>query len=464
VSGLALRTGLILSAALLLLALAALGALRYQQEGVVGALRLSFPQQAAALVELVEQTDPRQLPLVLRALDSPVLHVTVSEREPPDDPRNRPLPGMSWLVRNTMDQLGGRPVKATGAGAGESISALPGADRPLRLVVGLRDGRFLTIEARAGAYASLIRLRLLLLVLPTLLLIGGGALWLLRRQIRPLEQLAQAVERFGEDLHAGDLDECGAVEVRRLVAAFNRMRTRIRALVDGRTRMLAAISHDLGTYLTRLRLRAEFIDDARQRDRAILDIEEMDALMKDTLTLARIEQEPDGGEVIDLERLVRRQVENFCAAGERVQLVAAVPSQVRGRAGALSRVLSNLIANALKHAGGAEVTLAAAGGSAEILVEDRGRGIPPELRELVLEPFYRRDQSRNLNAAGFGLGLSIVAEIVRGHRGTLALEDRAGGGLRVQVRLPAAAQAETEPGPRESGADRAIAAQARTAA
>lgn len=436
-SSLTLRVSLILSGALLLVALALASALHYQQRQDSGnGMRLPLPEQAAAIVELIEVTPPEQLPLVLNALNSGTLHVVMSAQPPQALVRDTPLPGVSWALRAYIDKLGGRSVQAL-AGERESANAEARAERPLRLVVGLRDGRYAVLEARGGVLRYLLGLRLLSAAFLLLLLIGGGSLWLLRRQIRPLEQVVGAVERFGENIAAPSLPERGALEVRRLVSAFNRMQTRIRALVEGRTRMLAAISHDLGTYLTRLRLRAEFIADPGQRERAIRDIEEMEALMSDTLALSDIERDTGPDETVDLAALLLRQVEGFSASGRPVILHGAAPAWVQGKAGALGRVISNLIGNAIKHAGAAEVTLHRADGVVELLVEDRGPGIAPELRELVLEPFYRHDPARNLDVPGFGLGLAIVADIVRRHHGRLLLEDRPGGGLRARVTLNA---------------------------
>lgn len=431
---LTLRLSLIFSGSLLLVALVWIGALRYQQQLELGiAVRLPLPEQAAAIVELIETTPPERLPVTLKALNSPTLRVSVSAQHPASDSGDIRMPGLTWATRGYMEKMGDRLVEAS--------ASTTQPDHPVRLVIGLQDGRFAIIEARGGVLRYIFGMRLALLTLFALAVIGGLSLWLLRRQLRPLAQVVKAVESFGGDtLDARIVETEGALEVRRLVGAFNGMQTRIRALVAGRTRMLAAISHDLGTYLTRLRLRVEYIDDASQRDRAVLDIEAMQSLMDDTLALGRLEQDPVGGEEVDLAALARRYADRV--HNDKVSLVFASPAPVRGRASALSRVIDNLVGNALKHAGTAEITVRrireANQDWAELRVEDRGPGIPAEARELVLEPFYRCDAARNLDVAGFGLGLAIVADIVRRHGGKLALEDRAGGGLSTRVRLPAA--------------------------
>jgi signal transduction histidine kinase len=184
-----------------------------------------------------------------------------------------------------------------------------------------------------------------------------------------------------------------------------------------------------------LRLRVEYLPNPVQRERAIRDIEEMQALMTDTLTLARLEHGTVPTGPFDLGKVVARQVSGFLEAGSRVDFQPAAELMVNGSAPALARAVSNLISNAVKHAGGAEVSLKADGTDVELWIEDRGPGIPANLRELALEPFFRGDEARNLDAPGFGLGLAIVADIVRRHGGKLALEDRPGGGLRARIVL-----------------------------
>ena len=436
-SSLTLRISLILTGAMLLVALAVAGALSYQQQHDSGApLHLPVPEQAAAITELIEETPPERLQHVLRAVNSATLQVIVTNHAPDTAPGDLNLPGVSWVLKRYLDKPGDHSVQAV-ARAKEGLPSGQGSERPLRMVISLQDGRFVEIEALGGVLRYLLWVRLLGVASLALIFVGGGSLWLLRRQIRPLEHVVDAVERFGENMTAPSLQESGALEVRRLVTAFNRMQARIRALMEGRTRMFAAISHDLGTYLTRLRLRAEFIGDSAQRERAIRDIEEMESLMSDTLALATLERRTEVDEIVDLRALVHRQVAGFVESGARVELHSVIDARVRGQASALNRVISNLIGNALKHAGTADITLQRLNATAvDLLVEDRGQGIPTEVRDLVLEPFYRHDESRNLDVPGFGLGLAIVADIARRHGGLLSLEDRPGGGLRARVTLP----------------------------
>lgn len=442
--GLALRICLIMTSALMLMVVVGFVIYAMQRREVaIAGMPLPMPEQVAAIVEVVEATPPEKLPVLLRALNSTAIRVEIVAKPPASEGRVA-APMLTRLVRNYLASLGGRPVTAMiDVSRGDpTLKIYRGrfwAGNPVRIVVGLKDGRVLVIEYRSAFLMRFTGIRLALVVLILTLVIGGASLWAVQRQIRPIEKLASAVEEFGNRLDVAPMPESGASDVRRLVGAFNRMQTRIRDLVEGRTRMMAAISHDLGTYLTRLRLRAEFIADEAQRERAIGDIDEMNALMKDTLTLARMENRAEPHGPVDLVALAERQVELAKGEGAEVTLdVPAEPVVVEGREAALGRALANLVSNALKYGKEARVSVATREGRAILKVEDRGPGIPAREREAVLEPFYRRDAARNLDAGGFGLGLAIVADIVRRHEGTIVLGDRPGGGLAVQIELPLA--------------------------
>ena len=236
------------------------------------------------------------------------------------------------------------------------------------------------------------------------------------------------------------MPERGAREVRALIGAFNRMQSRIAELVRGRTFMLAAISHDLRTYLTRLRLRVEMMPDGDMRERAARDVEDMNALLEDALVFARTSSNGQAREAVDIVATVRHECAERTAAGGTVR--AALPAErliVSGDRAALARVVGNLIDNALKYGREADVSVTAVGHSIEVMVDDRGPGIPASERERIFEPFLRLDPSRSRERGGAGLGLALARQLVAGHGGSIAVEDRPGGGARFRVRLPAAA-------------------------
>jgi len=206
--------------------------------------------------------------------------------------------------------------------------------------------------------------------------------------------------------------------------------------VENRTRLLAAISHDLRTPLTLLRLRAEGVESAEERERMLATIAEMDAMIGATLAYARDEAAAEPRRRSDLTALLGSLVDDLAEAGLPVALAPAEPLVLDCQPAALRRALVNLLDNAVKYGGRAEVSIRAAGGRAEILVEDAGPGLPEAELARVFQPFYRVEASRSRETGGIGLGLAIAAGIVEAHGGEIALENRPEGGLRARVTLP----------------------------
>jgi signal transduction histidine kinase len=443
---LSLRLGLIVAAALALVFSATmLTFIMLQRPGRVYGVVLPLPRQAAAMADLIENLPSSQWPTATAAISTPATKVSVLGA-PPATRGGMAMPGVTVALRAYLAAMDGRPVSIM-AGLrrlDQSPDVRLGnemvrATSPVRIVIGLHNGKLLVIEAMGPASQRFTGVRLGVLALSVTLLIGFGALWFMNRQMRPLEQLAKAVEQFGTRLEASTLKEEGTIELRQLIAAFNRLQANIGDLVRGRTRIISAVGHDLGTYLTRLRLRAEYIADTDQRARAIRDIDDMHGLMQETLALAKLQHDGDGDTPVDIAPLLKKTIAGFAEAGGPVrEFLPGTPVMVRIGPAAFARAAGNLISNALKYGGEADVRLSSSGATAELVVEDRGPGIPPEERAAVLEPFYRRDSARNLNERGFGLGLAIVSEVVKGAGGTLTFEDRDGGGLRVKIALPLA--------------------------
>ncbi len=266
--------------------------------------------------------------------------------------------------------------------------------------------------------------------------------WATRALTAPLAQLAGAAEAFGTRRTPPPLPRRGPEEVLALAGALDRMRARVNRLIDDRTQMLAAISHDLRTPITRLRLRAEFIDDAQARERTLRDLDQMNALVEAALAYARDERGADGGSdtekpLIDIASLVQTVCDDFSDTGADVRMEQARHVLVRAHPDDLQRAVANLVDNAVKYGGSARLTVETSADGVAIAVTDDGPGIPEAERHAMLQPFVRGDRARNLDDAnGFGLGLSIVLAIVEAHDGRLSLENRAGGGLRVRIELP----------------------------
>jgi two-component system osmolarity sensor histidine kinase EnvZ len=270
------------------------------------------------------------------------------------------------------------------------------------------------------------------------LILLGIAILFLRNQVRPIERLARAADAFGKGRSVPDFKPYGASEVRRAAQAFLTMRERIERHVGQRTEMLAGVSHDLKTPLTRMKLALAMMD-ANPADIAAFedDISEMEHMLDDYLAFARGEGGEEA-ETIDLVELVRDAV----AAASRARQAGDVPVTApevmpfNGKRAALRRVLANLADNALKHGSHVAVTLSRDERAVEIVVEDDGPGIPENRYEEAFRPFTRLDEGRNLQTGGSGLGLAIARDIARAHGGDIALGRSSMGGLKATVRLP----------------------------
>jgi two-component system osmolarity sensor histidine kinase EnvZ len=270
----------------------------------------------------------------------------------------------------------------------------------------------------------------------TSLVLLALAIYFLRRQIRPMRALAHAADSFGKGVLVADFKPYGATEVRQAARAFLRMRERIRRQLTQRTEMLAGVSHDLRTPLTRMKLQLEMGADAEAVAALKADVADMERMIEGYLAFARGEGSEAASEVAVTDLLAEVATDalrNGVALG-----LGAVPDGIvlTLRRNALKRALTNLIDNAARY--GSRVELAAALGreALSITVDDDGPGIAEDSREAVLKPFFRLDPSRNPGTGGVGLGLSIAADVVRNHGGDLALEDSPLGGLRARVTLP----------------------------
>ena len=271
-----------------------------------------------------------------------------------------------------------------------------------------------------------------------LALAAGGLSWLaVRLATRPLHDLARAADTLGPDLKAARLSEDGPSEVARAAKAFNAMQDRIAIYMAERIQILAAISHDLQTPITRMRLRVDTMDESAHSAKLQQDLQEMENLVKEGVAYARtLHGNAESPRRIDPDALFDSMVLDYIDAGDDVSLQGRVDRALVTRPQALRRILTNLIDNALKYAGAAELTVTAQpGGELAIAVLDRGPGIPPDALEAVFEPFYRVEASRNRNTGGTGLGLAIVRQLTLAMNATLTLHNRPGGGLEARLTL-----------------------------
>ena len=264
------------------------------------------------------------------------------------------------------------------------------------------------------------------------------SLWGALAVTRPLIDFAKAVESFGLDTTPAHIEERGSEEVRTATRAFNRMQNRIREMLDQRTRMLAAVSHDLRTPITRMRLRAEYIEDGETKAKILRDLEQMHAMVGACLSYLR-GGAPQEFQALDLASQLHTVVDQFVDVGANVRFDCAGEFIIHGHADELERAFCNLVDNAVKFAGGAEIAVTKSGEKAIVEVADHGPGIPTEKKRAMLEPFQRGSENPTLDSdEGFGLGLAIARAIVEAHGGRLELADREGGGLLARATLPLA--------------------------
>lgn len=310
------------------------------------------------------------------------------------------------------------------------------AKGPLGIALQLQDQSWLifTSDRQGHTHAWLIRLAIGILVF------GGGisalAIWTTRRIIKPLESFAEASQHFGMNVDAPPMSECGPSEIKRAVQSFNQMQQRIRLFVQERMQMIAAISHDLKTPLTRLRLRTEFIEDESQRNKALEDLQDMQVILDSTLSFAKEHTNNEAHTHVDLAALIQSLCDDLSDAGHDIKYQG--PNRLTYHCAPVSirRALCNVINNAIQYGQQAEVELHANATQFTILVNDRGPGIPEDKKVQVFSPFFRLEKSRNRETGGTGLGLAVTRTVIRQHGGDIVLADRTGGGLQVIIKLP----------------------------
>jgi len=267
------------------------------------------------------------------------------------------------------------------------------------------------------------------------LILTGVSLIFIRNQVRAIERLAQAAEDFGRGRDAPAFKPHGAREVRQAARAFLAMKARIQRHIEQRTALLASVSHDLRTPLTRLRLELALAEPGPSTQAMKQDLSEMEHMIDEYLAFARGE----GGEQavdLDLVTLAAEAAEGARRGGARVEVSAPPSAPYRGRQGALKRALANLVGNAAAHGDRVRIEVSCGPSGVVIRVDDDGPGIPPERREEAFRAFNRLDESRNQNAKGVGLGLAIARDAARSHGGEIRLEDSPLGGLRAVLTLP----------------------------
>lgn len=317
-----------------------------------------------------------------------------------------------------------------------TFADIPGVRPHYQVFLQLADGNPVTIDVRPADIPVALWLPVVLVLQLALLL---GCTWMaVRLAIRPLSRLSRAVESLDPNARIQHLDESGPTEVAHAAVAFNAMQQRIADYLKERMQILAAISHDLQTPITRMKLRAEFMDDSIERDKLLSDLGEMEHLVREGVAYARsVHGSTEANCKLDLDAFVDSIVFDYQDVGKAVNRSGSFGSPIETRPHALRRVLINLLDNALKFSGAAELVVSAqANGNVSIKVLDRGPGISAEELREVLKPFYRVESSRNRDTGGTGLGLAIAQQLAIALGGSLCLSNREGGGLCAELLLP----------------------------
>jgi len=302
--------------------------------------------------------------------------------------------------------------------------------------IALRDGSLVTFDSYLSPQEAAMPLRLAATLLVLLGSVIALSLIAVRWVTRPLAALAAAAEKLGEDINRPPLPVEGPAEVRSAAKAFNTMQQRLSRFIADRTRFLAAMSHDLKTPLTRLRLRSEMLDDEALRAKFAKDVQEMESMVAQTLDFMRDAKIDEPAQPVDVMALLESLQTDYEDTGHAVEIAGGAAQPLPGRPRALRRCLTNLLDNAIRYGRRARIEVQDSPARITIRVLDEGRGIPEEELERAFEPFFRGEASRSRETGGTGLGLGIARNIARAHGGDLVLRNRSGGGLEAQLSLP----------------------------
>lgn len=404
--------------------------------------RDEFLARSASVGRLVKTVSPELHAEILRAtstgltrywvssepLDSPIewqkiarVHLLESWR-PPEPKEVQIQPEIKWEMLANTSQFGSTNVRLMQLKPWNGFG----------LTVPVSDGAWLNavtakpqaIAQPAADYYGSLAITILLLSLVSILAA--------RRVGLPLRRLTEAAESLGRGEEIPKLPESGPDDIRRLSTAFNRMQSRLRRFVEDRTRMIAAISHDLRTPITSMRLRAEFIEDEEMRKQFVSALDEMKAMAESTLAFAREDATQEETRATDMNALLGSLCADLVELGWQVEFTEVERVVYRCRPGALRRAFRNVIENSIRYGKRARVSLITTPERLQVIIEDDGPGIAIEDRERVFEPFVRLENSRNRSTGGAGLGLSIARSIVRSHGGDIQVLD----GSRVRLYLP----------------------------
>lgn len=431
------RMALILLAGLLTAQLTSLWLQWRERATVVSQARgLNFADRMVETIRVLEAVASPQRKASLPALQSSDLRVALIAD---DQVSGNPPRGQIQATIST--RLGSeREIRSAGGGGGGMHGGFGGMQQhgnPMRSFdVRLMDGQWVRITALPEPETPALPNDLIAQLLITLIIVTSVVMIAVRQATKPLKRLAEAADTLGRDLDAPPLAEAGPAETRLAAQAFNRMQARIKRLVDERARALAAVSHDLRTPLTRMRLRAELVDDEKLRDQIAADLDAMAAMIDATLDYLRGLQDSEPPRLIDMNALLQSLAEDAAILGQSISVEGLAQAPYLGRLSALRRAIQNLIDNAIKYGHNARLCINDNTAELRIALEDEGPGISPTELSRVGEPYYRPDASRSRETGGVGLGLSIARDIALIHGGELQLANRPQGGFSATLILP----------------------------
>lgn len=440
------RLVLVLVVGLLLAqALSAAFNLRERAQAIERVSGLRWAQRAADAIHILDTLSPAQRPRVSAILSSRRWRIEPGAQPPAQAPGPAAVPEVRELRAGLRELLGpGRNLVVQAMQTAHE----PSGFTPLRWLIGrrhppvvridaqLRDGAWVRIAQRRSNFPAHwphgLLVKLVVLFCAVLLLALLAVTWI----TRPLSVLARAALKLGQDIHRPPLPETGPREVRRAARAFNGMQARLVRYIDSRVQLFTAISHDLKTPITRLRLRAELLGDPAVREKITQDVAEMESMVGATLAFLRDADAYEAARPVDINALLHSLQADAEELGHPVSVTGQAMKTYTAQPQALRRCVTNLIDNALRYGASAAISVEDGPERLVIRVCDRGLGIPPDQLERVMEPFYRVDHSRSRDTGSTGLGLAIAQNIAQAHGGTLTLRNRPEGGLEATLALP----------------------------
>jgi len=419
---------------------------------------LQLVQRIAALVYLLEETPREERPRIVRAFNTPLFRTGLSDSPLTPESGAQPARHLEMLLHQSLSRTTRLQVHTTPQGPESRPSRHDARQRPtevrerpfapdnrrfrrprpgaLQVSIQLTDGEWLNIQRplpEGFANWPIKILAYLGVLLVSIILIS---LLAVRWVTRPLNTLAGAAENLGKDISHPPLPENGPREVKQAARAFNTMQTRLRRYIEDRSQVLAAVSHDLKTPITRLRLRSALLQDEPLQERFNRDLDEMEQMVQATLDYLRGTESKEQPVPVNINALLGSLQDDAAELGWEMTLSGTRVAPYRGRPLALKRCLMNLIENAVRYGKAADVRLEESDRHLAVIVADRGQGVAEDDLETLFNPFYRGEASRARESGGTGLGLGIARNIARAHGGDVVLRRGSNGGLEAVVTLP----------------------------